>query len=82
VQEQKSTLTRPSAQIGEQRHVTEHAVGDVVAKQHPVLAHRAGMKEAIKRRHTLHVSQRQAQPVGEISQHGARQPAVLHLRFA
>ena len=69
-----------AAQVGHQRLAAEQTVGDVVAEQDAVLAHRLGVEEAVEAGHALHLGQRQAQAGGHLGQRRARQPAVLRLQ--
>ena len=45
------------AQVPQQFFTAQHAVGDVVTEQHPVLAHRLAVKETVETRHPFHVRQ-------------------------
>ena len=69
------------AQIEEQRLVAEHAIGDVVAEEHPVAADGAIVEEAVEARDALDVCEREPERVGDGRLHVARQPAVHRLRF-
>jgi hypothetical protein len=72
---------QPSAQISHQGHAAQHAVGDVVAEQHAVAAHRPGVKKAVEAGHTFHVGQGQLQFAGDYTEQVPRQPAHLLLRL-
>ena len=49
-------------------------VGDVVAEQHTVAAHRAPVQETVEARDAFHLGQRQAQRIGDVGQRLARHP--------
>jgi len=55
------------AEIIQQGRVTLHAVGDVVAEQHAVLAGRARMEKAIERCDAFHMCECQAKRAGDIA---------------
>jgi hypothetical protein len=71
-----------AAEVGHQDLAAEQAVGDVVAEQHAVGAHRVGMEEAVEPRHPFHMGQGQAERGGKLAQDVARQPAVRGLQLA
>jgi hypothetical protein len=74
--------TQALAQALEQRIAAEHAVGDVVGKQHPYLAHRLRVQKAVEARHAFDMGTGQAQFSADISQQFTRQPVGLRLGFA
>jgi len=52
---------QPLAQVSQQCCVAMHTVGDVVAKEYAVLAHRLGVKEAVERRDAFYMGKCQPQ---------------------
>ena len=70
------------AQVLHQRLTAQHAVGDVVAEQYPVLAYGLRMEKAVKAGHAFHVSQRKAQPIGHRFQAAAGKPVLVSLQLA
>ena len=73
---------QPRAQVGHQRLAAEHAVGDVVAEQDAVAAHRPGMEEAVEAGHAFDLGQAQLKLFGKPCQHATRQPAFARLHLA
>ena len=72
----------PRAQCLQQGLAAQHAVSDVVAEQHAVLAYRLRVQETVKTGHALHMGQWQMQRFGDLAQGRARDPVLLCLHFA
>jgi hypothetical protein len=70
------------AQALHQGHAAQHAVGDVVAEQHPVLAHRGQVQKAVEAGHALDIGHGAPGGLGNGHQGLAGQPALLRLQFS
>ena len=66
----------------DQRHRAEHAVGDVVRKEHAVAAHRAVVEEGVEGGDGLHLPDGHTQSGGDIGHRGRRDVVQRILRLA
>ena len=64
-----------------QRRAPKHAVRDVVAEQHAVLAHRLHVKEAVKTGNAFHLAKRQVQTICNQLKRWTSKPLLLFLDF-
>ena len=70
------------AEVVHQRLAVEHAIGDVVAEEHTVVADGPHVEEPVEARNPLHFGERQPQCGGDGRHVVARQPPVRFLRLA